>query len=174
MANEWKIRVHGVEKLTVDMEAAARAGMRNGLEKIGLRGQAMVQHNIASPFGAKPPAVAFGVLAGGIFSELSPEELRLVIGVSPPADVYGLPVETGTRPHLPPPSALVPWVKQKGLASDEKKALSIAFAISKTIAKRGTRGHLMFERAFENLEGEVNPIMERELAVALQQAGFEG
>lgn len=49
----------------------------------------------------------------------------------------------GRAPGTPPPvSPLVDWVIAKGLASNPKKALGIAFAIRNKIAKQGTDRHI--------------------------------
>ena len=53
---------------------------------------------------------------------------------------YGKFVNTGRRrgAALVPIQALVDWVKQKGIETNNKKALGIAFAIQKTIQKEGS------------------------------------
>ena len=55
---------------------------------------------------------------------------------------------------------------------NEKQALSIAFAIARTIAKRGTKGVHMFDTTLEQLEKEGPGILEVEIATAVQKAGF--
>ena len=160
------------------MLAAVEQGTQAGLEVLGIKGAEMVQENIRTPYGALPPAVAFGNLAGSVVSKFVREATmcREVIGVSPNvgADVYAAPVETGTRPHMPPASALLAWVQKKFGVEDEKQALGIAFAIAKKMSKRGTQGHQMFSRALEGLEPMVTPVMERELAIAFAAHGFAG
>jgi hypothetical protein len=159
------IQVHG-EKITAAMQAAIAAGAIAGLEKAGLRGQMLVQQ--------REPVGATGLLKTDTFAELHQDgpEMHEVIGVSPPADVYSAPVEDGTRPHMPPSSGLLLWVKKKLLVTDERQAQSIAFAIAKTIAKRGTKGVHMFEQAFTQLQTELVGIFEVEIAAALERAGF--
>lgn len=101
---------------------------------------------------------------------------RLQIGVGPSlgADRYAAPVETGARPHLPPVAALIPWVMRKLGAADEKQATSIAWAVAKSIEKKGTRGHEMFERAQIDLEPMAAPTIERAIAARLMAAGAGG
>ena len=56
---------------------------------------------------------------------------------------YGKYVDSGRRPGKRPPiQAIFNWVKTKGIASADKKARSIAFAIATAIAREGipTRG----------------------------------
>jgi hypothetical protein len=64
---------------------------------------------------------------------------------------------------------LLLWVQKKLLITDEKKALSVAFAIAKTIARRGTKGAGMFDQALAQLQLEAPGIVEREIAIAIQE-----
>jgi hypothetical protein len=168
VANELKIQIHGLAEASLALLEAVQNGAEVGLEKIGLRGVPLIQDHT--------PVGATGNLFGGVFAEFHQDGplMQEVIGVHPPADVYAGPVETGTRPHFPPPSALLLWVQKKLQIEDEKKALSVAFAIARTIAKRGTQGVHMFDQAFAQLQLEAPGIMEREIAVALEAAGFGG
>jgi hypothetical protein len=172
----FKAQIRGVEGLEPAMLAAMREGTRAGLETLGLKGAEMVQENIATPYEGKPPAVCFGNLAGSIVSlfEELPDAAREIVGVSPSfgADRYAAPVETGARPHMPPPDALLLWVQKKFDIEDEKDALSAAFAVAKNIAKRGTQGHFMFERALVDIEPLAPPTLEHEIALAFARHGF--
>jgi hypothetical protein len=174
----WTAQIRGTEGLEPKMQAAVQQGTRAGLESLGIKGAEMVQENIRTPYNGQPPAVAFGNLAGSIMSLFVREATmcREIIGVNPSvgADVYAAPVETGTRPHMPPASALLPWIQKRFGIEDEKQALSMAFAVAKSIAKKGTQGHQMFSRGLDALEPLAAPILERELAVAFAAHGFTG
>jgi hypothetical protein len=174
----WGAKITGVENLAPEMTAAYELGVRAGLEAIGIKGAEMVQEFIATPYGALPPAVAFGNLAASIVSSFVREATmcREIIGVSPAvgADVYAAPVETGARPHMPPASALVPWVQKKFGIDDEKKALSLAFAIATSMKKKGTQGHEMFSRTLTALEPLAPEILEHYIAAAFAEHGFTG
>lgn len=174
----WSAQIRGVENLTPEMEQAFRVGVQRGLEALGAKGAEMVQENIATPYGDQPPAVAFGNLYASITPTFVREATMCteIIGVSPNvgADLYAAPVETGTRPHMPPASALLPWVQKKFSDIDEKSALSLAFAIAKTIQKRGTQGHFMFERALEALEPMAPEALEAAIAQVFREMGFTG
>lgn len=61
---------------------------------------------------------------------------------------YAVPVEIGSRPHMPPVQPLVDWAEQK-LGLDPQEAKSAGFAIARKIAAKGTTGVHMFKRAFE-------------------------
>jgi hypothetical protein len=174
----WSAQIRGTEGLEPAMLAAAQEGTQAGLEALGIKGAEMVHENITTPYGALPPAVAFGNLAASILSLFVREATlcREIIGVSPNvgADVYAAPVETGARPHMPPASALLPWIQKKFGIEDEKQALSMAFAVAKSMARKGTQGHQMFSRALEALEPLAPAILERELALAFAAHGFTG
>ncbi|HWR37012.1 MAG TPA: hypothetical protein VN622_14210 [Clostridia bacterium] len=163
----YSIKVTGLQEATGMLREAIHAGIVNGLHKTGERGVALVSANAP---------VASGVLANAITAEYSGVQgmMKATVFSQPPADVYAPPVETGTRPHFPPPSMLLPWVKQRFSPASEKEALSIAFAIAKTIAKRGTKGKFMFDRSHKQLQTEATGIFEREIATQLQTAGFGG
>lgn len=47
-------------------------------------------------------------------------------------------LDSGTRPHFPPVSAIFEWVKLKGLGNSDKERKSISWAIATNISKRGT------------------------------------
>jgi hypothetical protein len=173
MADGFRIKVHGLEQATAEMKSAIHAGEVSGMEKLVALGEMLVKQNINSPYDGMPAAVATGNLVNAVHGELHEDEvLRAIIAAGPPADVYALPVEAGTKPHFPPPSMLIPWVKLKFHPKSDKEALSIAFAVAKTIAKRGTRGHEMFERALPELESNAQGIIESEIARALHAEGF--
>lgn len=168
MSATFTFRINGLAQATGQLRAAILAGAEIGLEKVGIRGEQLVAMHT--------PVGATGNLHAGIFSQFHQEGPLMyeTIAVGPPADVYAAAVESGTRPHMPPPSALILWVKQKLHVDNEKQAMSIAFAIAKTIAKRGTQGAQMFGKALQQLQNEAPGIMEKEIAVALSGAGIKG
>jgi hypothetical protein len=174
----WKTQITGVEKLEPEMLAAFYEGVQAGLEALGIKGAEMVQEFIVTPYQGLPPAVAFGNLAASIVATFVREASMCteIIGVSPAvgADVYAAPVETGSRPHMPPASALLPWIQKKFGIEDEKQALSMAFAIAKAMKKRGTRGHEMFSRTLVGLEPLAPEVLEQAIAAAFAAHGFTG
>jgi hypothetical protein len=168
-----RILIKGLDVATERIRVAVDLGIGNGLAVAGARGEQLVKQNITSPFDGRPPAVATGNLANSITFSLSREVglSRAVVFAAPPADVYADPVETGSRPHFPPPSALLLWVKKKFGATDEKQALSIAFAVARKIAKRGVQPFRMFARAMTTLEPELGGIFDAQIAKAIEAAG---
>jgi hypothetical protein len=174
----WGAKIQGVENQAPEIQAAVREGVQLGMEEIGIKGAEMVQQNIATPYEGKPAAVCFGNLEASIVSKFQwlGDAAHEIIGVNPQlgADRYAAPVETGARPHMPPPSSLLLWVQKKFGIDDEKEALSVAFAVAKNQAKRGTQGHQMFSRALEELKPIVPGALEKNIAIALARHGFVG
>ena len=172
----WTAHITGANEVSPALLSAVKEGTRAGLEKIGVDGARMVQENIKTPYNGRPPAVFKGNLAASIVSTFvsEPGLMGIVIGVAPTlgADVYAAPVETGARPHMPPVSALLPWVQMKFGAKDEKTALSLAWAVAMSIRKKGTQGHEMFSRALEELEQIAPDVLEKSILSAAESQGF--
>ncbi len=113
---------------------------------------------LAGSIGARDPRVT----ADGVVGEVG-TSLR-----------YAIPVELGRRPgQRPPPiEPLIDWVEQLGLGPEESRGA--AYAIARTIARRGTKGAHMFSEGFAAVEGEVEHIFGRardRLAERLAEAG---
>ena len=159
-----RIKINGLDNAGDELRKAVAIGERNGLEKLGLIGAALLSS--LSPVGAT------GNLAAGMTHEVQPSAVEIF--ASPPADVYSAPVDLGTRPHFPPSEALLLWVQRKLHINDEKQARSVAFLIARKISRTGTKGAQMFERAFPQLEQKAPDILELEIAKSVQAAGFGG
>lgn len=160
---ELKIRVD-VTKWSGVLErfpAALRQALERGLARSAELFRRAVETNIRTPFGPKP----LGLLASSVRSELRDESGRAIgrVFLAPPADRYGLFVEVGTRPHFPPLAPLERWVRKRLGVTDDRQAREIAFLVGRKIARRGTAGHFLFERAFQQNQARVLPILEREV-----------
>lgn len=169
MAEQFSYRITGVAEATGELKAAMLLGIAHGLEKVGLRGVQLVDQHT--------PVGATGNLIHGVFAQFHQEGpvMHEVIAVAPPAEVYAGPVETGTRPHFPPfDGSLLLWVQKKEPQLNEKQARSLAFLIARKISKKGTQGAHMFELAFQQLQQEAPGILEQQIAIAVEQAGFGG
>jgi hypothetical protein len=167
-----KLDAEKVKKLLArapeELERAINLGSAKLLSEMQRTAQTIVEQH--TPY----PAVAFGNLVRGIDFEVRTEPpLGGVLFVKPPADVYALPVETGTRPHFPPPSALLPWVKQKFPGVDEKKAKSLAFLVGRKISKVGTTGIFFFERTRAAHEPDAAAVYDEYLDQAIQRLDAE-
>lgn len=64
---------------------------------------------------------------------------------------YHLAVRKGTKPHFPPPEALIPWVKKKwGIPNTPAYlARGAAFVLARSIAKKGTKANPYDDRAIK-------------------------
>jgi len=166
------IKIIGLDTATAEVREAAHVGMVAGVEAVGVMAQKQVVENIRSPFDGMPPAVATGNLAASVSFSVTVESAltRLMVFAGAPADLYVDPVNLGALPV----EALLPWVKQKFGMDDEKTALSMAWAIAKSIAKKGMTGRQMFTRAEETIEPQAASIIERQIGVALRAMGAGG
>jgi hypothetical protein len=156
----------------------ARSALRDALERASQRALALLEErvvaNIRAPLGPKPPAVAYGLLASSVFSEPRERpELGGVVAVHPPADAYAAAVEFGARAHFPPIAGLLRWVQAKFGPADPREARSRAFLVARSIARRGTSGHFMFQRAVEQERANVAALFGAETDSALRQLDTE-
>lgn len=79
--------------------------------------------------------------------------LRLTVTVGTPL-AYAVPVELGSKPHMPPVAPLTLWVAQVlGIAGE--RGAGVARAIAWKIRRRGTTGHRMFEGALAATDGQI-------------------
>jgi hypothetical protein len=176
MSDAVTISIKGLEQASAEVRLAVHKGVLVGLEAVGVEAVKDVVEEIRKPYNGMPPAVATGNLANSPFATITPGDMlsRLLVQAGAPADVYADPINYGARPHMPPVNALLPWVKQKFGVDDERAALSIAWAIAKSQAKKGMQGRHMFDRAQVRVNPEAPSIIERQIAVALRAAGFGG
>ena len=72
-------------------------------------------------------------LAGGVETMVKPSDM---------SDRYAIFVEKDTRPHWPPIAAITPWALRHNMEP---------YLVARSIAKKGTKGIHMFERAFDSL-----------------------
>lgn len=79
-----------------------------------------------------------------------------VVGSSQPTAMF---LELGTKPHMPPVEALVPWVQAR-LGIEPKRARSVAFLVARKIARKGTEPKKHFEKVAISTEGQVLRILE--------------
>ena len=90
---------------------------------------------------------------GRLRSSITPE-IRArgndVLGVAGSNVLYAPYVETGTRPHFPPPAALRVWARRHGVS---------AYAVAVGISRRGTKGVLYMQRAFDQNQGQIKRLI---------------
>lgn len=161
---EFNVHVDYNPGLAPNVVGAIERGVAVGAEKLAALGANEVQEHTP---------VASGTLVGAIQSSFEQDGggVKATIFAGPPADVYSAPVETGAVPHMPPPQALLLWVMKRFQPESDKQALSIAWAVAKTIAKRGTQGAHMFQQAYEDILEQAGDVIEAAIAAELQAAG---
>ncbi|MGH9784573.1 MAG: hypothetical protein ACRD88_10330 [Terriglobia bacterium] len=151
---------------------ALRRAIERGLERATELLERAVAAAALSPFGARSGA-PLGELARSlkreVFSEGGQDNVRAVgrVFLGAPADQYGIFVEVGTRPHFPPPAAIESWVRRRLGVTNDRQARELAFLIGRKIARTGTPGRFLFERALEENVDRVVAILEEEVAQAV-------
>lgn len=99
--------------------------------------------------------------AGGLRNSIQPsavsragQRLTATIGTTL---VYAAPVETGSKPHMPPIAPLVDWVEARlDLKGDE--AESVARRIAWKIKRHGTKGKFMFRDGLAATKDQIERI----------------
>ena len=158
-----------LERAPEELRAAIELGSGKLLQSMQSTARAIVE----SPGTGRYPAVAWGNLVRGIdFEGATQPPLGGLLFVKPPADVYALPIEPATRPHWPPPAALLPWIKKKFPGADEQQSKSFAFLIGRKISKVGTPGIFFFERTRQAHQDDAAAVYEEYLDAAI--ARLEG
>lgn len=124
---------------------------------------------VRTPTGVGGASVSAGTGGRGvglinmIAGEVDPGQEVIIgtVGQSTP-DNYGQVVELGRTPgkKMPPKGALLDWIMLKFDGFDEQDALDIEWAVRRNIAKFGTEGAHMFERAFNENEDVVTRIFD--------------
>ena len=96
---------------------------------------------------------ASGLTAASVASDAFSTPLGVIgtVGSSQPSATF---LELGTKPHMPPIEALIPWVKAV-LGVEPKRARSVAFLVARKIARKGTQPRRVFEKAAAATEGQV-------------------
>lgn len=108
---------------------------------------------------AAPTGVTSLFRASIAFEDRSTDQVA-VVNVYSPLN-YAAPLENGTKPHWVPIEPLIDWVHAKLDISDEKEALSKAYAIRGKIAKKGTAAKKVFAGAFDRIEPQLTEMLGR-------------
>lgn len=99
-----------------------------------------------------------GMTAASIASDAFATPVGVIgtVGSSQPTAVFA---ELGTRPHMPPIEALVPWVRAV-LGVPAKRERSVAFLVARKIARKGTAPKRPLGEAVAATEGRVLRMLE--------------
>ncbi|HEY4145172.1 hypothetical protein [Pinirhizobacter sp.] len=112
------------------------------------------------------PRGAGGLHGAGLTGAVFHQEQLLTDGVTgmvATSQPYAEYVEVGTKPHAPPIQPLKDWVEAKlGIRGEE--AMGVAFAISRTIAKRGTRAQPVWQQTYQRLIPTIQAKLDEGLA----------
>lgn len=152
MATQITVRIEGLDTLLAKLTPQRADGPINRFLD---RGAIYIQSRARE----KAP-VDTGRLRGSIGIE-SPGNRQRIIGANTEYAEY---VETGTRPHFPPPSALAGWVSRHGGGDP--------YALALHISKVGTQAHPYMRPAAEAGESFIKSLVPT-LAAELENAYAE-
>jgi hypothetical protein len=140
----YRIGIKKFAKIVKYMGPKAEEAVILGLRESALYLETLIATEIEN---AKPrPAVNTGSLKRSIKTQAT--ETGAITSVDAPHASF---IEWGTRPHRPPIAPLKDWVRQKGLAGDEKEIEQIARAIADHIAVNGTEPRFYMKKAVGKL-----------------------
>lgn len=112
--------------------------------------------------------------ASGMFGQsITSQPLEIaggaIIGAVGTSIAYALPLEHGSKAHMPPVQPLVSWVRVR-FNVKPAQALPIAWAIARKIAKKGTPAKKVFTNALAKHQAQIERILTQSLAEALAEA----
>ena len=158
-----KARVKEVSARAV--REALYAGLRDGLEETA-------EAILAESQKATPVGATTGLKDSGHLFPRRPHVAGNVAWVQVRYSApYAMFVHEGTRPHFPPPEALLRWCELVLGIKDEKEARRAAWAIARTIAKYGTKPHTFLRDAAEKVLPSMEAILGRNLKAAFERLG---
>lgn len=149
-----RLEIRGLKETQKKMEQVAR-DLSGPPMLAAMRDATMVVQRDAK----KLAPVNTGRLRASIIPEVRASVVgRTITGVVGSNVEYAPYVETGTRPHFPPLAAIQRWVHLKRLGTP-KTERSIAYAICRAIAVRGTRARPYLEPAFRKNYNRIRKII---------------
>ena len=79
---------------------------------------------------------------------------------------YAIVMEEGRKPgaKMPPVAAIALWLYRKGIVTDRKEIRGAAWAVAKSIAKKGIEGKHMFKEGLEASEPHINQLFNSAIA----------
>lgn len=112
---------------------------------------------------------ASGGNGGGYRSSISAQPVQRlsdrVIGTVGTFSPYAIPIELGTKPHMPPVQPIQDWVRSKLGIYDEDEQEGIAWAIAKKIQRDGTEAQYIardtWQDNYHNVEQNFHDMLVR-------------
>ena len=100
-----------------------------------------------------------GALAGSIKADASATPTGAFGRVASSSPVAQF-VELGTRPHMPPVSALVPWVRAVLGIQEPKELERVAYLVARKIARCGTPAQRLMQQAVDACGSQIAGIFD--------------
>jgi HK97 gp10 family phage protein len=150
-----KITINGLNeimKMADKFPAVAQKYVDKAIQMSLLRVRTEAKNN--APFGTT------GNLRSNWKIQTSPFYGRLSSEANNEGFHYGVAVEYGTRPHYVSPKILDGWARRRGLNP---------FAVSKSIAKKGTKANPFFRKSIGEVEPKINQEFDKALELIVKE-----
>lgn len=125
----------------------------------------LVQHEVQDNI----PHGATGLTRASVTAEAfsTPTGPLGVVGSSQPSALF---LELGTKAHMPPVAALVPWV-QAVMGLRDQEAQRVAFLVARKISRVGTKAQAPFARGLAAVSAQIDQMFEACAARIASQLG---
>ena len=143
--------------------AAAVSMMADESLKAVVKGGAIVTRHAKN----EAPKV-FGELMRSIFAEVT---MQPIMSRILPHIKYAMPVNFGRRPGKQPPAYPIQMWARKKLGLSDDAAWGAAFAIARSIARKGTKANPFMRRAQENADPELKKLWGETLNIITRRLG---
>lgn len=146
------ISIEGLEAIARGMQAAPEAARRE-LLAAATEAVMLAEREVKERM-PRVSGLTANSIAGDAFS--TPTGVLGTVGSSQPSAIF---VELGTRPHMPPVDALVPWVRE-ALGVEPAREREVAFLVARKIAKHGTQAQRPFALTAQAVQGQITRLFE--------------
>lgn len=150
--------IAAAQRFLASLPGTVDRGIEEGVLEAGM----LLQRDVVE----RTPRAA-GTLRDSIIAAAPERQGDAILGVVGSPLAYAVPVELGTKPHMPPLQPIIDWVRLK-LGLKGKRAEKAAKAIRWKIFRRGTKGANMFKGAFEANQEQVGKLIAAAVGRAIE------
>lgn len=168
---ELNALAHWLEGSQAEVLQALKLAMMEATELLAAEAQEWTPTatgNLRASIIAAMPVIQGGTVIGAVVSDQD-GSVDAVLGTGSPL-IYAVPVELGTKPHMPPLKPLMDWVKLKLDIRDLEEREKVAQKIRWKIYHYGTKGNRMFERALRACRPRIQEIFEHHMNATIERA----
>jgi len=155
-------QIEGIIKKFRDAEEYYDTEARKGMQEATM----LIERNVKTTM-TERRAVNTGLSRKSVTSEIRGRALNMTGRIFSPLK-HMMALEHSLKPGqvFPPPRAIERWIEQKGISSEKYTVAQLAFAIARTIKRKGTikrfgyRGVEMFKIGFEKSKERITKIFD--------------